>query len=136
MDNRNLYNATAPRVLLIDDNPILLRVTKEMLQDRFNVSIATSSSQAFMAIDKNIPDIIFLDYKMPVVDGEAVMKKLSTDPRTENVPVIFFTSSAEPEVVTRLLALKPAGYILKPPNKEKMIELIDSTLAEMKKGKI
>lgn len=136
MDNRNLYNATAPRVLLIDDNPILLRVTKEMLQDRFNVSIATSSSQAFMAIDKNIPDIIFLDYKMPVVDGEAVMKKLSTDPRTENIPVIFFTSSAEPEVVTRLLALKPAGYILKPPNKEKMIELIDSTLAEMKKGKI
>lgn len=119
-------------VLLIDDNAILLRVTKDMLEERYSVAIATSSSQAFMSIAKKKPDIILLDYKMPIVDGEATMKMLSSDESSKGIPVIFFTSSAEPDVVSKLLALKPAGYVLKPPKKDKMIALIEKTLRESK----
>lgn len=128
MDNNTTYKRL--HVLVIDDNAILLRTVREMLSERFDVSIATSGAQAFMAIGKNVPDIIFLDYEMPYSDGESVIKKLHTTPETANVPVIFFTGSADRDIVTKLLSLNPAGYMLKPPNKEKMIDVIRKTLAK------
>ena len=129
MDN-NTPSYKRLHVLVIDDNAILLRTVREMLSERFDVSIATSGAQAFMAIGKNVPDIIFLDYEMPYSDGESVIKKLHTSPETANVPVIFFTGSADREIVTKLLRLNPAGYMLKPPNKDKMIDIIRKTLAK------
>ncbi len=115
-------------VLVVDDNAILLRTVKEMLGVRYNVSIATSCAQAFAAIDKSIPDIILLDYEMPIIDGEGVLMRLRERSDTKNIPVIFFTGSADREVVTRLLALNPDGYLLKPPSKEKMIDMIEKVL--------
>ena len=117
-------------VLIIDDNPITLRTTKRLLDDNFSVAIATSGSQAFMSIAKKLPDVILLDYEMPIIDGEATMKMLKDNPETKDIPVIFFTSVASPDVVKKLIALSPAGYVLKPPEKEKLIILIEKTLSE------
>lgn len=116
-------------VLVIDDNAILLRTVKEMLSTNYNVSIATSCTQAFAAIEKNIPDIILLDYEMPIIDGEGVLVRLRERYDTKDIPVIFFTGSADRDVVTRLLALNPDGYLLKPPSKEKMIAKIEKVLS-------
>lgn len=123
-------NNNKPNVLVVDDNVVLLRIVKDMLKDDFNTAIAASSAQAFMAIAKKKPDIILLDYEMPIVDGESTMKMLREDETLADIPVIFLTSIAETEVVAKLLALKPAGYILKPPNKEKMIELLHKTIKD------
>jgi len=116
------------RVLVVDDNTILLRTVKEMLDKDYSVSIAASSAQAFMAVSKCKPDIILLDYEMPYTDGTEVLRKLRNHPDTMHIPVIFFTSSAEREVVAKLVELKPDGYLLKPPNREKMIKIIEKTL--------
>ena len=66
---------------------------------------------------------------MPYTDGEGVLKKLRSKPDTSDIPVIFFTGSADREVVTKLVSLSPDGYLLKPPNREKMINKIEKTLA-------
>ncbi len=121
------------KVLVVNDNAILLRTVREMLNGLYDVQIAASGSQAFMAISKNIPDIILLDYEMPYQDGAKVLRKLRIMPEVRNVPVVFFTSSAEREVVTKLVCLNPNGYLLKPPNREKMIEKIEKTLKACKK---
>ena len=118
------------RVLVVDDNAILLRTVKDMLADNYQVSIAVSGAQAFMAIEKNMPDIIILDYEMPIVDGEEVFRLLRDDEKSRDIPVIFLTASADREVVTRLVSLNPDGYMLKPPNKQKMIDMIESILAK------
>ncbi|MBQ7782725.1 MAG: response regulator [Oscillospiraceae bacterium] len=117
-----------PHVLIVDDNAILLRTVKDMFTGKFAVSIATSSSQAFMAMSRKKPDIILLDYEMPIVNGEATLKMIREDENYKDIPVIFFTSSADTEVVKKLIALGPDGYILKPPNKEVMISQINKTL--------
>lgn len=116
-------------VLVVDDNAILLRTVREMLNDTYNVAIAASDTQAYTAIEKTKPDVILLDYEMPYTDGEGVLKKLRSNPDTSDIPVIFFTGSADREVVTKLVSLSPAGYLLKPPNREKMINKIEKTLA-------
>ena len=115
-------------VLIVDDNTVLLRTVKDMLADRYDVNIAISGTQAFMVMQKKLPDIILLDYEMPYTDGGKVLGKIRSHPQTMNIPVIFFTSSAEREVVEKLLQLKPDGYMLKPPAKEKLIKIIDKTL--------
>lgn len=123
-------NAVSARktVLIVDDNTVLLRTVKDMLADRYDVNIAVSGTQAFMAMQKKLPDIVLLDYEMPYTNGGQVLAKMRNHPQTMNIPVIFFTSSAEREVVEKLLQLKPDGYMLKPPSKEKLIRKIDMTL--------
>ena len=124
-----------PHVLVVDDNAMVLRTTKLMLKEKYSVTIAASGAQALMALEKQIPDVILLDYKMPVLDGEATIKILRGNEAVKKIPVIFFTSADDPDTVKRLITLKPAGYILKPPDKQKLIELIDKTLDNYLSGK-
>lgn len=127
MDNNTAYARRS--VLIVDDNTVLLRTVKDMLADRYDINIAVSGTQAFMVMQKRIPDIILLDYEMPYSDGGQVLAKIRSHPQTMNIPVVFFTASAEREVVEKLLSLKPDGYILKPPSKEKLIKIIEKTLS-------
>lgn len=126
--NRNAYKPI--NILIIDDNNILLRTVKEMLDDKFNVSIAISSTQAFESIQRRLPNLILLDYEMPYVDGEEVLLQLRQRNDTKDIPVIFLTGSADKDIVTKLVNMKPAGYVLKPPNKQKLIDLIEKTLSK------
>ena len=128
-------NDLRTKVLVVDDNAILLRTVKEMLGASFDVSIATSGSQAFMVLSKKLPDIILLDYEMPYSNGVQVLQRLRSNPETEDIPVIFFTSTAEREVVSKLVEQHPDGYLLKPPNKEKMLTIIRKTLQARKENK-
>ena len=116
------------RVLVVDDNPILLRTAKEMLDEQYHVGIAVSAEQAFTSISRNMPDIILLDYEMPFTNGIEVLKQLRGNDNTKNIPVIFFTGSSDREVVEKLVIMKPDGYLLKPPNKKKMLSVIERTL--------
>ncbi len=127
MENNN-NDSARKTVLIVDDNTVLLRTVKDMLAERYDVNIAISGTQAFMVMQKKLPDIILLDYKMPYTDGGKVLAKLRSHLQTMNIPVIFFTSSAEREVVEKLLQLKPDGYALKPPSRDKLIKIIDTTL--------
>lgn len=115
-------------ILVIDDNVILLRTVKEMLDSNYNVSIATSGEQALKSIARKKPDVILLDYEMPEMNGEDVIRQLREDEATANIPVLFLTSSANREVVKKLIMLNPDGYMLKPPNKQTMIEHIEEVL--------
>ena len=99
-----------------------------MLGEKYQVSIAATGAQAFNSISKSIPDIILLDYEMPYENGEDILRRIRNTLDVMNVPVVFFTGSADREVVTKLISLNPAGYLLKPPNKAKMIEKIEKTL--------
>ena len=115
-------------VLVVDDNIILLRTVKDMLEDHYNVSISTSSYQAFEMIKRKKPDIILLDYEMPEMDGAETLQKLHSEEETKDIPVVFFTASARRETVTMLIKLNPAGYVLKPPNKQNLLNQIEKVL--------
>ncbi len=125
---RKVQTDDRKRVLVVDDNPILLRTAKEMLDEQYQVSIAVSAEQAYNSISRNKPDIILLDYEMPFMNGIEVLEQLRGNVNTSDIPVIFFTGSADREVVEKLVGLRPDGYLLKPPNKKKMLSVIERTL--------
>lgn len=128
MNNFNKRKPDVATVLVVDDNVILLRTVKEMLDSNYNVSIATSGEQAFKSISRRKPDVILLDYEMPEMNGEEVIRQLREDKATADIPVLFLTSSANREIVKKLIMLNPNGYMLKPPNKQTMIEHIEEVL--------
>lgn len=64
-------------------------------------------------IVRHKPDLILLDYEMPVADGQTVLKMLRADETTADIPVIFLTGNSDRESVMQVLALKPEGYLLK-----------------------
>lgn len=115
-------------ILIVDDSALVLRNVKAMLEDTYSVAVAASGAQAFMAIGKKRPDLILLDYEMPVMNGETVMMTLKEDEELKDIPVLFLTSNDTKEVVVKLLALKPEGYILKPAKQTTLLDTIEKIL--------
>ena len=116
------------KVLVVDDNGPTLRTIKTMLEDKYDVQIAPSGMKAMTSMGKRRPDLIVLDYEMPVCDGRQTLEMIRADDELASIPVIFLTSVNDREHIEAVLALKPAGYLLKPPVKEKLIDAIEKSL--------
>ena len=113
-------------IIVVDDNPVLLRNMRNMLQDKYRVTLATSAAQCMKVMGMDKPDLIILDYEMPVVDGRQTLEMIRSEEDYKAVPVIFLTGIADKEHVDAVLDLKPAGYFVKPPMQTKIINAIEN----------
>ncbi len=128
----NEEELSKPLILVVDDFGMLLRQIRMMLKDRYDVEVATNGIQAMSAIGRMKPDLILLDYAMPVHDGKKVFEVLKMSEETKHIPVVFLTGVSDTERVEEIINLRPAGYLLKPPNKERLVEMIENVLARRK----
>lgn len=112
-------------ILFVDDNPLLLRNMKALVSDRYRVSIAVSGAQAFEILKKDCPNLIFLDYEMPMINGKMFLRAIRANQQFAGLPVIFLSAVADREYIQELLELKPEGYVLKPAKKERIMEIIE-----------
>lgn len=118
------------KVLLVDDNAIQLRLLNGLLKDTYDVQMATSGAKAISAICKKRPDIIFLDYDMPICDGKMTLEMIRDVEEAGDIPVVFLTGVSDKAHIEAVLALKPAGYMLKPAKADKIFETIERLLGE------
>lgn len=104
---------TKKKILVVDDSITIREGIKRLLGEVYEVSAAQSGITAIRAIALDRPDLVLLDYEMPVCDGMHVLEMLRSETEFADVPVIFLTSRDDPESVKKVLALKPDGYLLK-----------------------
>lgn len=123
-----LFSSRKSHILVVDDNAVILRSIKSMLEEEYSVAVAASATQALTAIGKRKPDLILLDYLMPVMDGKELFKLLKGDEKLQDIPVVFLTSVADKEECLKVLSMEPAGYILKPPVKDELLYYVRKTL--------
>ncbi|RKI31050.1 response regulator [bacterium 1xD8-6] len=116
------------RIMIVDDSAVMLRSMKGILDRTYTVYLSTSGKQALQAIPEKQPDLVLLDYKMPEMDGIAVLEAMRADDSMKDIPIVFLTSVADRKTVDSILRLKPAGYILKPPDQSKVLETIKEAL--------
>lgn len=116
-------------VLLVDDNAMQLRTLNEMLRGSFEVQMATSGMKALTLIGKKKPDIIFLDYEMPMCDGKMTMEMIREVEEAKDIPIVFLTGVRDKEHIEAVLRLKPAGYLLKPASVDMIFDCIQRILA-------
>lgn len=111
-------------ILIIDDSPTFLRMISEWLERDYNINVCPSASAAFHMIESKRPDLILLDYEMPVCNGAQFLQMLHSERHTADIPVIFLTSKDDAETVKSVIALKPQGYLLKNQTKDKTLSAI------------
>ena len=111
-------------ILVIDDDPMMLKLVNEQLHERYNVATAISGKLALSFLEKKQTDLILLDYEMPEMNGKEVLERMQADEELNDIPVAFLTSVDTKDVVVELLALKPAGYLLKPVESQALLKKV------------
>lgn len=117
-------------ILVVDDNPMMLRVIKEQLKDKYSIATAVSGAIALKFLESRKTDLVLLDYLMPGEDGSQILAKIRNNPSTTKLPVVFLTSVTEKEKIKKLVGLKPQGYLLKPIESEVLFDSIRSIIGE------
>lgn len=121
-----------PKVLVVDDSKTIRYYISDLLKADYDVAQAESGIAAIRAITLNKPDLALLDYEMPVCDGRQTLEMLRSDPNFADLPVIFLTGRGDPDSVRKVLALKPAGYLLKNLKPEEIKKEVDQFFQKRK----
>jgi putative two-component system response regulator len=101
-------------ILLVDDDPINIKLLAHALQDHYEIIFAMSGEEALALATASRPDLILLDVVMPGWDGYMTCAKLKAQGETADIPVIFVTALGDSEAERRGIELGGVGYITKP----------------------
>ena len=129
----DFYQLKKRTILAVDDSGIILRKIKALLKDTYQVVLANSGAMAIKYLTLNTPDLILLDYAMPIVDGSQLMQMLREDPESHHIPSTCLTGKNDAETVKNVMSLKPDGYLLKSMDPQKLHATIDDFFASRNK---
>lgn len=123
------------KILVVDDSGAMLRNVKGWLEDQYQVILANSGAMAMKYLSRNKPDLVLLDYEMPIVDGSQVLGMIRSENEFADIPVIFLTSKGDKESVMKVMGLKPDGYILKNTEPAQIVQFIHDFFEKNKANK-
>jgi CheY-like chemotaxis protein len=123
-------------ILLIEDNPGDVRLTKEALKDGKilnNLNVASDGVEAMAFLkregkysDAPHPELILLDLNLPKKDGREVLAEIKSNPELKRIPVVILTSSAAEQDVVKSYNLHANCYITKPVDLDQFIHVVKS----------
>jgi CheY-like chemotaxis protein len=119
-------NRLGKRILLVDDDPTFLKMLQGWLSDKYRITAVKSGMQAITYIANHKPDLILLDYDMPITPGPQVMEMIRSEFDSSEIPIIFLTGKSDRESIMRVMKLKPQGYLLKTMSRDDIIAAIDN----------
>ena len=123
---------TKKKILVVDDSGAMLRNVKGWLEDSYQVILANSGTMAIKYLSTNRPDLVLLDYEMPVINGKQVLEMIRSEAEFCDIPVMFLTSKNDKESIQQVLDLKPEGYILKTTSPEQIVQMIHDFFVKKK----
>ena len=118
------------KILVVDDSLTIRQGMKNLLEEDYDVAMVDSGVAAIRCIILDRPDLVLLDYEMPVCNGKQVLEMLRSENSFEGLPVIFLTGRTDPETVRNLVSMRPDGYLakyLKPEEIKKKIDIFFET---------
>ena len=122
--------AEPKHILVIDDDPVMLRTVKHYLEEDYNVATAPSGKIAMKFLEQRKTDIILLDYEMPDMSGPDVLMLIRENENCKNVPVVFLTGVTDKVKIKEVLAMQPDGYLLKPVDQDRLHETIHNLIEQ------
>jgi len=104
------------RICYVEDDPDIQRIVRMSLErvGKMTVEVVSDSTKAVEAIQAFRPDLVMLDWMMPIMDGPAVFRKMQEQDDLKAVPVVFITAKASQKELDELRAMGAAGTISKP----------------------
>jgi two-component system, chemotaxis family, response regulator Rcp1 len=128
--------ATPIEILLVEDNPGDVRLTKEALKDakvRNNLRVAMDGVEALAFLRKQgkhaaapRPDLILLDLNLPKKNGREVLEEIKQDSALQHIPVVILTTSQAEQDVLESYRLRANAYVTKPVDLEQFLKVVGS----------
>lgn len=87
--------ASNVKILLVDDNPMVLGMLQQSLSAIAEVTVANDAADALLKAIDEVPDMLISDYRMPGMDGRQLLEKLKSRPATAGIAVILMASKAD-----------------------------------------
>lgn len=116
------------QILIVDDSDFMRNNLVRLLGEEYDVVESNSSIAAIKSITVNRPDLVLLDYEMPVCDGRQALEMIRSDEDIADIPVVFLTGRGDAESVKKVMSLKPRGYLLKTMPEDDIKKYIDGIL--------
>lgn len=128
-------NGNPVKILLVEDNPGDIRLTKEALREGkvYNeMHVATDGFEALAFLRQKgqyanapRPDVVLLDLNLPLMNGVEVLAEIKADPHLKRIPVIVLTTSEDERDILKSYDLHANAYVTKPVDLERFIEIIE-----------
>lgn len=121
------------KILLVDDSDTVRLAMQELLKEDYQITEARSGMSAIRSMTLDRPNLVLLDYEMPVCDGVQVLQMIRSEEEFADIPVFFLTSRVDKGSVTKVMPLKPEGYLLKSLKPEDIKKNIDGYFEKKQK---
>ncbi len=116
-----------PRILLVDDDPAILRLLDvNFRMEGFDVETTSHGEEALASAARDTPDVVVLDLMMPGMDGQEILRRLREHPATSDVPVVFLTARGRDDAV----AGDAERYIQKPFDTVELVATVRGLLGD------
>jgi CheY-like chemotaxis protein len=123
------YDMTA-RLLIIEDNPASLQLTRQLLEGRgYAVITAEDPTRGIALIRQRQPDLVICDLQLPAMNGFELLQRLQQDASCRHIPVLAVTAFCEPGDDSRALAAGFSGYVRKPIQPDDFLSRVEALIA-------
>jgi CheY-like chemotaxis protein len=114
----------AKKILIVDDDPIIVKYIRNVLEDNgYETCAAGNSEEAYDQLEKENPDMITLDLEMPGEWGPRFYRKMTKDPQFKDTPVLVISGMAGKHAVKKAVA-----YLAKPFDPDKLLAVVKKTI--------
>ena len=131
----NQTDSVKKKILVVDDSLVVRQSMKELLDKDYDVTVADSGMGAIRCIMLNRPDLVLLDYEMPVCDGAQVLEMVRSEKELADLQVFFLTGRSDAESIRKIMQLKPAGCLLKSMRPEEIRKNVSDFFVRNNAGK-
>jgi CheY-like chemotaxis protein len=119
----------SPRVLVVDDDPQVLRLMRVNLElEGYDVVSAPDGEEALEAVVTERPDVVVCDVMMPGVDGLTVLRSLRSNPQFSKIPFVVVSAKAQRSDVKAALDMGADTYITKPFDPQDLLDAVEHLL--------
>jgi DNA-binding response OmpR family regulator len=123
------------RILVVDDEDSVRQLFQIMLQhEGYDVLLATNGAEALLTAHRETPDLIILDWMMPVMDGLSALRQLRSDPATSHIPILMLTARQSDSDTHAALVEGADVYLTKPFEPQEVLSVISRLLPESSPG--
>ncbi len=116
-------------ILLVDDDTTFLKMLQGWLSEKYRITAVKSGIQAITYLANHRPDLILLDYDMPITPGPQIMEMIRSEYNYRDIPIIFLTGKSDRQSIMNVMQLKPQGYFLKSMSRDEILEALDDYFA-------
>lgn len=116
------------RILAVDDAAFTLSRIRDALENHYEMVTVNSGTRALKYLDKNKPDLILLDIRMPLKDGFEILREIRDMEDRADIPIIMLTAMEDRQSVIKGIELGVCDYVLKPFAPDDLLERVQRIL--------